>query len=223
MKESLKKAIEKARIKNTKPLKNKKITKEFSYVFGVLLGDGHISNRRITLSATDKDFVENFKFNLEAWSKYKSRFYSRSIRTDKKIKKRKLQWACYLDSIEIEKFIKNFNINKINSKSKKSNFLKGFFDAEGSFSKDYELIAYNTNLKLLELVSKFLADLSLKNQIKTYTVKNINGIKIQYHYLKVTGESRLRFYQKIGFSIQRKQEKLMSWAQKIGLRKYGGI
>ena len=71
-------------------------------------------------------------------------------------------------------------------------------------------------------LSKYLIDLNLKNQIKTYTVKNINKEPIQYHYLKITGKSRYLFYQNVGFNIQRKQERLMTWAQKIGSGKYGG-
>ena len=106
-------AVAKARIVNTKPIKNLEITDELSYILGVINGDGHVSQRRIILSAIDKDFVQTFQKHLEKWTCYKTRLYSRLIKLDNKIKKRKLQWVCYLDSIEIEKFVKNFDYNKI--------------------------------------------------------------------------------------------------------------
>lgn len=216
------KAVDVARIKNTKPLKNKKITNELCYVLGVILGDGNASQRRLILSATDKDFVLTFKKNLEKWSKYKATFGSRYIKPDEKINKRKLQWFCYLNSIEIEKFVNNFNYEKIENSLHKINLIRGFFDSEGSFSKDYELIAYNKDYNKLRRVSEFLTDLGLNNRIKVYTVKNINNVCIQYNYLKIIGEARFMFYQKIGFSIERKQKRLETWVHEIGHDKYGG-
>ncbi len=215
-------AVAKARIVNTKPIKNLEITDELSYILGVINGDGHVSQRRIILSAIDKDFVQTFQKHLEKWTCYKTRLYSRLIKLDNKIKKRKLQWVCYLDSIEIEKFVKNFDYNKIDQDSYKINFLRGFFDSEGSFSKDYELIVYNTNYNKLKRVSNYLSDLGLNSRIKGYTVKNINYKPISYYYLKVIGESRYSFYQKIGFNIHRKQRRLINWVQTIGQKKYGG-
>jgi len=215
-------AVQKAREKNIKPIKNESITKELAYVLGVILGDGHVSQRRVILSATDKDFVITFKNNLEKWSGYKTRFFSRFIKLDKKIKNRKIQWVNYLDSVKIEYFIKNFNYEKIKDDQNKISFIKGFFDSEGHFSKDYELIAYNKDITKLNLISSFLSDLGLENKINTYTTKNINGNNIHYSYLKIIGKSRYLFYQKIGFSIQRKQRRLKEWIKKIGKDKYGG-
>ena len=217
---SLPLAREKAREVNTKKIKNKDLTIELAYVLGVLKGDGHASQRRVILSAIDKEFVLEFKRNLEKWSGYNSRFYSRLIKAEGKIKNRKLQWVCYLDSVEIERFLNGFDCNKIEGDSKKIQFIKGFFDSEGSFSKSYELIAYNTDYKRLSKVSQFLNDLGLQTRIRTYTVKNINYDDIPYHYLKVLGKSRYLFYQKIGFGVERKQKRLETWVQKIGLRKY---
>lgn len=215
-------AIIKARKVNIKPLKNKKVDGQLAYVLGVLLGDGHISQGRIILSAIDKDFVRNFKSNLEGWSKYEARFYWRKIKVSGKIKRRKIQWVCYLDAVEIGKFLRNFDINKLKKKKEKILFLRGFFDSEGSFSKDYELIAYNKDYKKMGVVSKFLNDLGLENRINRYTVKNINGKSILYYYLKIIGKSRYLFYQKIGFSIQRKQERMRNWVEKIAIKKYKG-
>ncbi len=213
-------AVKKAREINVKPILNNKIDKNLAYILGVLFGDGHLSQGRIILSATDKDFVENFKNKLEKWSKYDTRIYSRNIKVSGKIKKRKIQWACYLDSVEIGKFLKKIAINNLKEKQHKVSFLRGFFDSEGSFSKDYELITYNKDLEKMKQVSKFLGDLKLDNRIKGYTVKNINGKKILYYYLKVIGKSRYLFYQRVGFSIQRKQNKMEEWVQKIAMNKY---
>jgi len=214
-------AIVKARKINTKPLQNKDIDRDLAYILGVLMGDGHLSQRRTVLSAIDKEFVENFKDSLERWSKYKARFFSRNIKVSGKIKRRKIQWVCYLDSVEIEKFLKSFNISDLRKPEYKVYFIRGFFDSEGSFSKDYELIAYNKDYGKVKFVNKLLNDLGLDNRIKKYTVKNIKDDSILYYYLKVIGRARYLFYQKIGFSIQRKQRRMESWVEEIAAKKYG--
>ncbi len=213
-------AMEKTREIDTKPLKNKRIDKNFAYILGVVLGDGHITKRRIILSAVDKDFVKSFKNSLEEWSGYKTKFYQRSIKPSGKIKKRMPKWVCYLDAIKIVNFIKNFKVRNLEKQKQKIYFLKGFLDSEATFSKDCELVVYNTNLEKLELVNEFLKILNLRNRINEDTIRNIKGNQIFYYYLKVLREARYLFYQKIGFNISRKQKRLRERVEKTAVDKY---
>ncbi|MBS3150273.1 hypothetical protein J4425_00490 [Candidatus Woesearchaeota archaeon] len=97
------------------PESAKKLSEELAYILGVIYGDGHVSikQRRVILSATDKDFVLNFRDNLEKWSNFKARFYKRDIKTNETIKNRKSQYVSYIDSIEASKFFNDFNLNLI--------------------------------------------------------------------------------------------------------------
>ncbi|HLC62981.1 MAG TPA: hypothetical protein VJJ21_01560 [Candidatus Nanoarchaeia archaeon] len=90
------------------------------------------------------------------------------------------------------------------------------------FLTSFNCIAYNKDIDKLKRISNFLSDLGMDNRIRGYTVKNLNGVDIRYYYLKVVGKSRYQFYLKIGFSDERKQQRLRLWAQRLGLRKYGG-
>ena len=82
-------------------------------------------------------------------------------------------------SKEEQREARKFRDEKIKDDQNKISFIKGFFDSEGHFSKDYELIAYNKDITKLNLISSFLSDLGLENKINTYTTKNINGNNIK--------------------------------------------
>jgi intein-encoded DNA endonuclease-like protein len=210
-------AIKKAAEVNKKKLPNtaKKISLELGYILGVIYGDGCISvkQRRVILSAVDYDFVLTFRKALEKWGGFRTKFYSRKIKTDSIIKNRKLQWVAYIDSLEAAKFLKNFDINNLLIPHKKIRyaFLRGFFDSEGSIDKDNTILAYNTNKKLVYFAQKLLNSVKITSRIKSYKVKNMNGKEIDYYHLKIDKDDRLDFFNKIGFSIERKQCKLRNY------------
>jgi len=181
---------------------------------GVIYGDGHVSvkQRRAILSVIDKDFALNFKDNIEKWSGFKARFYTRIIKTDNKIKKRKPQYVCYIDSIEASKFLKNFKLNLIKSSSKtiKKEFIKGFFDSEGHVSTNNGIILYNSDYKLSKFVSLLLNSLNITNSIKSRIIFNhLTNKDLTMHNIKISRESRPLFTKKINSSIKRKQDRLV--------------
>ncbi len=99
-------------------------------------------------------------------------------------------------------------------------FLRGFFDSEGFVEKNKrKIFCYNTDTKLLEYVQRLLRTLGVetsgprisirrgtpffdKKQGKTYKRRK----DAYYIYVKV--KDRLRFYRLIGFTIQRKRQRL---------------
>ncbi len=208
------KAVQKATDLKTKKLaqESKKLSLDLAYVLGVAKGDGCVSTaqRRIILSATDKDFVITFKIALENWSKFNARFYSRDIKKPNYIKTRKLQWVSYIDSKEAADFLASFNVNDVLSASNdiKCAFLKGLFDSEGSVSKD-SVIFYNSNKYLIKLVYNLLIELGIEPRINDYKAKSLSGKNISYSRVCIYKKDSLeKFANLIGFSIKRKSIKL---------------
>jgi hypothetical protein len=185
------------------------LSKELAYIIGVLRGDGHVSinNRRVILSATDKDFVLNFKYNLEKWSGFNARFYTRNIKTDDKVTRRKLQYVSYIDSVEASKFLDKFGLNLIQKSPNeiKINFIKGFFDSEGLVSKS--ILIYNSNKNILIFASNLIKSLNIDNSVKSYKINNNLTNKIMdYHILRILDKKS--FSRLIGSSIKRKRDRL---------------
>jgi len=69
------------------PKEAKELSSNLGYVLGVCYGDGHISikQRRVMLSAVDKDFVQTFKGAIEEWSGFNARLVSRDIKKPEKL------------------------------------------------------------------------------------------------------------------------------------------
>ena len=208
------------------PINAKNLTEELAYVLGVVYCDGHVSikQRKVILSATDKDFVLNFKNNLEKWSNFKARFYSRNLKKPDYIKTRKLQYVSYIDSKEASMFLKKFNANDLlNATDKiKASFLMGCFDSEGCVFKDKSGLAwYNTNYNLTILINKLLKSLNIYPTIIVRKLSGIGNFKTNKYYYTLSvykKESIINFYKYIRFSIQRKQERLIKQIDSIKIR-----
>jgi intein-encoded DNA endonuclease-like protein len=199
----------------------KKYSRELGYIIGVILGDGHVSikQRRVILSVTDKDFVLEFKKNIEKWSNFKTRFYSRSIKTDEKIKNRKLQWVCYIDSKKASEFLHNLDFRELahSNEEIKCVFLKGFFDSEGSvFKSSFGIAGYSTDYLLISFVSELLTSLGIYSTLnkRKPTNKDISN-KFCYTLAIYRKDSILNFYKFVGFSIERKQNRLVNQVNTI--------
>jgi len=107
-------------------------------------------------------------------------------------------------------------------------FARSFFDSEGSVDKDGKIRCYNSDLQLLQYVRKILNILGIRTtrpkictkkgtaffdrrRGKTYTAKK------DVYRICVRMSDVLRFYQRIGFTIQRKQKRLEEYLRKRGL------
>lgn len=194
------------------PESAKKLSPKLAYILGVVYGDGHVSvkQRKVILSVVDKDFALTFKNNIENWSGFKARFYVRIIKTDDKVRNRKPQYCCYIDSIEASKFIKNFDLELLTNSGDvlKRNFIRGFFDREGYASK-YEINIANTDKGLSEFVSNLLTSLRISNSIISRTsFSKLSNKDITMYQIRIIREGRKIFSKTINSSLKRKQERL---------------
>jgi intein-encoded DNA endonuclease-like protein len=99
-------------------------------------------------------------------------------------------------------------------------FLRGFADAEGSVDKNGRIIIYNTDLRLLTYVQELLRRFGIEStgprvsrpagsliKIDPITGK-IYTTKKDCYYIRIRSYCNVNFYNHIGFTILRKQERL---------------
>lgn len=212
---SLKKAhsvLKQKRKKELEKLSNK-ITDEFAYSLGALIGDGFISFPRIGggwvgLSVKDKDFAEYFKEKIDKWSRKKSRlFFYRGF------------WKVHLTSVVVATVFKKFDIKKIVTYTMgiKCMFLKGLFDSEGTVDLKAKTIRfYNSDLKLINIVRNLLESIGIETRLlkRESEIHRIEGREFLVKPVYCIYISRYKniktFYENIEFSILRKQKILRS-------------
>jgi len=109
----------------------------------------------------------------------------------------------------------------------KAAFLRGFFDSEGCVSKFGAVIVYNTDLILVEYVKQLLSSLGIETTgprlyLKSGTAfrdlrtrKTYKSKKDAYE-LYVTADSLQTFYRLIGFTVRRKQQRLVDYLVRTG-------
>ncbi len=198
------------------PKSSKSLTKEKSYILGVLCGDGYIScakgsGYQIGLQSIDKEFVNEFSncidktYHLKAkeslikvkntkWNdKYQSRICSKSVFKD------------------LQRYHKNFKTFEwrvpkgilIGSKNIQAKFLQGFFDSEGHVNyKGKNIIGVSANFGAIQEIKELLENCSIKSNTINYKTRNLKGILI-------SGRGNIEiFNKKINFIIARKRENL---------------
>ena len=206
--------------KNKIPESAKKLTKEKAYILGVLAGDGYFSYgsmRRkypgtIGLSATDKEFVDEFASCLEQVYGLKSSRFTKG----KKAHNRKPSYVAEIYSVEVAKDMFSYGVN-FGSKSWmvpeaikraqleiKRSYLRGFFDSEGTVyfreNRDRYVAAFSTNLEGLKKIGKLLAGIEIESKISQ---------EAWYYKIKISKRENLRkFAELVGFTIKRKMRKL---------------
>jgi intein-encoded DNA endonuclease-like protein len=182
-----------------------------SYIMGVMEGDGCIvkSNYTIRLGAKDLDFVKGFADDLEKWSGIKSIMkWSGNL------------WLCYITSKRACEVIWDFDLNQllISNTQIKTSFLRGIFDSEASAigcHLDKPVIAtrriclYNTDMDLLNLVKGLLETLEISSHLYECPSHPAHWGKKKVFVLRISSKKNVkRYYNMVGFSIQRKQDKL---------------
>ena len=194
---------------------------ELAYIIGVYLGDASISNRnyqyRVRLKVVDKDFAESFEKALKSiGANPRTGFEHNSGRTDR--------WWVEVTNKELFMFLKGpkerlFEVARVYPKE----FLRGFFDSEGSaivYPNRARVEASNYDLEVLELCKELLQRLDIHSKIyktkrKGQTVV-IRGKEYQYNSDLFTltiyqQDSVYRYTVEVGFTIQRKQTPLLQY------------
>jgi intein-encoded DNA endonuclease-like protein len=196
-------------------------SEDLAYVISVLCGDGHVKTKKgyhyvIYLEAIDKEFVEEFairvgrvlnrpppKVKVNSDGRYYVEVKSRTLY--ELLKKP-------IDLEGLRKYIEH-------CEKCMGMFLRGFFDSEGSVSKDGHITVANTNYELLQYVQELLKRFGIETTGPWPTTRQGTPLydprsgkvytrKKDCFYLRILASSNADFYRRIGFTIRRKQERL---------------
>ena len=167
--------------------------KEFeSYLLGLILGDGQVEEKRITITDSSRDFLIQIAKQIE-----------QHLKLNPKIRKRKNVNAYTLRIYsknyvnKVGKLVKNLTIN--------INFIRGFFDAEGT-------LYYYRKTPILE-ISTVNKELLLKISQELFKHEIVSHVKTHNYFHKY----RRKTYTDYVLVIKRK-DSVSKFLQTIGLR-----
>lgn len=174
--------------------------KRFSYIKGCVEGDGWFGDRSTHLATIDTEWATYFSQVIKEWS---------GITPTLKLRKQKPHdlWLVNLYNRFVMEFIRDTEPTDF------LEFLKGFADAEGSFT--HPTKAYHRK-RVLRLAN---SNIELLNTIKTALLEHGINVGIYGPYKGVyslaisNNKGILWFYKNIGFRIRRKQERLEEWVK----------
>jgi len=205
-------------------------SEDLAYILGVIEGDGSVFHIKfenysdhyiVQLKVTDKDFAEAFKKALEnigltpiLYLEPKYAKNRKNIWVVKANSKYFYEWYNSLDRYkDFEKILGN-NEKLIGA------FLRGFFDSEGSIGKRRNGTyttpsAYNTDKKLIDFICKLLDKLGIKYTLgcdsRKFRQKPLWEIRLwkgSTKHSKGDYSNVQKFYEKVGFTIERKRRRL---------------
>ena len=204
---------------------------ELAYVIGGWLGDGTLALDRsryqyyVKLSVKDYDFAES-------WGYYLSKAVGKSSPYKPRWSKHNQRWVVRGSSIQLYLILKRVRstgnpwilIRYLNPYPAYA--LRGLFDAEGSVCpRWYEVGFTNTNIKLITLTQWLLRTLGIESRSYSHMMKRFlkdpqsgriyKRRQTVLYDLRIRGRVNiLRFAEKVGFTIKRKQRKLKELLQR---------
>lgn len=200
------------------PPKKLILDENLGYILGTLKGDGYVGKYSksgvyiIGLEVVDKDFALYFKKVLDEWTGFEAiiKYYP----------KKSNSYRVWLYSKFVVDYLKNFDIEKIKTASKKIKrmFLRGFYDSEGCVPKDVKakfISISNQSRQLLQFCKDLLSNLGMESRpIRIQSKKGDRtnfGVYSENHYELNIGnkENLIKFRDLVGFNIKRKQNNLI--------------
>lgn len=194
------------------------VNSRMGYIMGCCIGDGYIiPGKCMGLIVKDKDFIEEFKRNIDLicgrehniWKqRTKERKFNNYI-----LPLVELYHVCCGHKETTKKFSdlvdstrsKEWKIPPFiweNTDNAKYSFLKGLFDSDSCVAKR-SITLYSSNYDGLKEVVKLLSELKIGSKLGKRDDREDN------YYLGIYGwKNMYLFYNEIGFSIKRKREKL---------------
>jgi len=207
-------------------------SEELAYVIGAVIGDGYVHRIQkyryaVILTVKNLEFAEKFAICIgkilgrEPPKPIPGKYGTFTVKVYSKTLYELLKKP--IDINRIRRYVEHC-IRCICA------FLRGLFDSEGSIDKDGEIRVYNTNKSLLEYVKDLLRRLGIKatgpklhSKARTPRKSPTTGktflTRKHCYRLYIPTESRLRFYELIGFTIKRKQQHLEEYLIRRGLLK----
>lgn len=212
------------------PPGSRKLSPDLAYIYGVLVGDGHIEKSdkrrtyRVVLNVTDKDFAEKFVLALKKWSKMSPTTSERTVKHDHTTKYGSLikcvshYHVVRLASKQVVKFLlskikcKTYNwrvpMDVLNTSDEKiiCSFLKGFFDSEGCviFGNPFNRRVEATTVQKegLKEIRSLLKKIGIISRITQSKEQKMKGL----YEVIISGRKNLEaFAEKVNFSIHRKR------------------
>jgi intein-encoded DNA endonuclease-like protein len=212
-------------------------SEDLAYVIGAVCGDGYVKIERrgrkgyrqaiIHLRAKDKEFVEEFAIRIgrvlnRPPPKLKilrstGRYYYTQVKS-------KTLYELLKKPVDLERLRKYIeHCNKCSAA-----FLRGFFDSEGSITEVGSIYLANTDYRLLKYVQSLLRRFEIVTTMylahQRGSITHSNGKQyIRRHdlyYIYVKRSCNMGFYKYIGFTIKRKQERLVNHLIKTGRLEY---
>ncbi len=204
-------------------------TPELAYVIGVVSGDGWAVRKRkgdarIGGMVKDREFIEEFSRCLgQVLNRYPPKPAPIGNGFFRVIVQSKALYDLLRKPIDIE-VIRPF-VEHCEECMK--SFLRGFFDSEGSVSSYGSITCVNTDERLINYVKMLLNNLGIKTtgphlQMKRGTPffskkrgKTYRTRKDAYS-LYIRTCSRLKFYELVGFTIKKRQQRLEEYLRRLG-------
>lgn len=196
----------------------KRLGLDLSYILGVLYGDGHYrlvktpkrTSGSMQLKVKDLDFAKEFYRRLEKWSGVSPKF----------LKKDDEFYYVALYSVDAVRIVQGIELTQILSSTKRiqANFIKGLYDSEGGVTGTNlkrrrfacRWIHFsNNNKEIIDIVQKILNNFSIKYKLRSRVHSGFGSTKLQYELLIFGLFNFEEFYKKVGFSIKRKEKKLL--------------
>lgn len=198
-------------------LENSKYQKQLGYFIGYLLGDGHInySNHKIRIETIDYDSIINLKKLCNILFDYNPNICTH--------KRDNPNWSTTY-SINITKRNVFYNIiADLDLKTEKEfqkGFIGGFFDAEGTFNKQRNIMRItNTNKNLINYVLTIFNRFKLRT--KSYLFNDIKSKNLPIFALDINGKKRTdKFFSLFDTAIERKRPLNLQNGYKIRKIKY---
>ncbi len=193
--------------------KNKQALLIKSALCGFLAGDGSVQVRKFnTFSKYQIDFFADDKIMLNTFLTFIKKIYciKPSVHTRDNMYVARLSYKfVVLDLLSEASFgLKKWNFPKklFKIKGAKENWLRAFFSAEG-YVNNKVIKIQSVSIKSIKIVSRLLSELHIKNNYYEYQPKNVNHSKVGMIFINER-ESRLNYFNKIGFWHSRKENKL---------------
>ncbi len=201
--------------------KNKNSLLQKAALCGFIAGDGSvliIKSKNGNFSRYKLDFFADDKKMLDTYINFIQSIYGKTptiSRRDNVFVARINHRSVLLDLLKYSKFgiyTWSFPEDLFLIKGAKENWLRAFFSAEG-YVNDKVIKTQSVNLLSIKRVSDLLNELGISHGYYTYTPKNVNHSTVGMIFIGKR-DSRMKYYKKIGFWHNKKEEKLK---QTLGL------
>ncbi len=198
------------------------LTRELSYVMGLLVGDGTLTYRNyLVLTSADVPLVSAFELVISNGFGYRVRCSPKANHFD-----------CRIGSRPIRLFFEELGLGYVTATAKRipacilsaprpilRAFLQGLFDTDGAADQKGNVSLSTSSPELAHQVHLLLLNFGIVASLQTK--KGVHSVNPSYQ-VSIYGAEAARFYQVIGFQLARKQARAAR-VSKLRMPNVGGI